>query len=284
MITRDYYRILQIDPTAEPEVIEVAYKRLARKYHPDFNQASNALFLMQEINEAYEVLGDFNKRVQYDKERVEDKARRQRRVQAEGLQRTVEAKRQKFWMIWLLYHTMLTFAILIIVFVIDKTPSINITKLVLTSIVALLVEYGTLKDVQFRHSGLLATFNVLLCFISWSFLIFAASNRQVNNPSLVIYWSALFICGFYVWFVLNKRIQRANWWITSTFVGSFIGYKVAWHYWVNPFSKLDNTNIITFLIMSWLIYAAITGFGVTICVQCKENNKRIMPNFEMDQA
>ena len=33
----DFYRVLQVDPSADPDVIEAAYKRLARKYHPDHN-------------------------------------------------------------------------------------------------------------------------------------------------------------------------------------------------------------------------------------------------------
>jgi len=36
---KDYYKILQVDPSADPEIIVVAYKRLARIYHPDINKA-----------------------------------------------------------------------------------------------------------------------------------------------------------------------------------------------------------------------------------------------------
>ncbi|MBM3127308.1 MAG: hypothetical protein FJ009_01585 [Chloroflexi bacterium] len=67
---KDYYRVLQVDSLAEQEVIEAAYRRLARKYHPDNNPSSGATQQMQEINEAYDVLRDRVKRAQYDKERT----------------------------------------------------------------------------------------------------------------------------------------------------------------------------------------------------------------------
>ena len=63
---RDYYAILQVDPGADPEVIEVAYRRLARKWHPDTNADPQAGARMQELNEAYEVLGDPARRQRYD--------------------------------------------------------------------------------------------------------------------------------------------------------------------------------------------------------------------------
>jgi len=63
---RDYYATLQVDPGADPEVIEVAYRRLARKWHPDTNADPQAGARMQELNEAYEVLGDPARRQRYD--------------------------------------------------------------------------------------------------------------------------------------------------------------------------------------------------------------------------
>jgi hypothetical protein len=70
MATKDYYKILQVDTEAETEVIKAAYTRLARKYHPDVNAAPDAHVKMQEINEAYEVLGDQAHRARYDRERM----------------------------------------------------------------------------------------------------------------------------------------------------------------------------------------------------------------------
>jgi curved DNA-binding protein CbpA len=66
---KDYYKILQVDPSAEQEVIEAAYKRLVRMYHPDINKSPDATIRMQEINAAYALLRSPAKRVQYDKER-----------------------------------------------------------------------------------------------------------------------------------------------------------------------------------------------------------------------
>jgi curved DNA-binding protein CbpA len=63
---KDYYRILQVDRFAETEVIQAAYKRLAKKYHPDVNPSPDATRVMKELNEAFEVLGDPQKRSSYD--------------------------------------------------------------------------------------------------------------------------------------------------------------------------------------------------------------------------
>lgn len=65
----DFYEILQVSPNAEPEVIESAYRRLARKYHPDVNPSPDAEARMKEINEAYEILSDPQKRAMYDAQR-----------------------------------------------------------------------------------------------------------------------------------------------------------------------------------------------------------------------
>jgi len=66
MADKNYYRTLQIDPSADPEVIAAAYKRLSLKYHPDTNRSPDANQRMQEINEAYRVLSDPVKRAHYD--------------------------------------------------------------------------------------------------------------------------------------------------------------------------------------------------------------------------
>jgi curved DNA-binding protein CbpA len=66
---KDYYAILQVDPRAEPEVIEAAYRRLSRKYHPDVSGQADAGQRMRELNEAFEVLSDPARRQAYDRHR-----------------------------------------------------------------------------------------------------------------------------------------------------------------------------------------------------------------------
>lgn len=53
MLTTDPYRVLQIQATAEPEVVQAAYRALAKKYHPDRDTSTYAARRMREINEAY---------------------------------------------------------------------------------------------------------------------------------------------------------------------------------------------------------------------------------------
>lgn len=64
----DYYKILEIDKSATEADIKKAYRKLARKYHPDVNpNDESAKSKFQEINEAHEVLSDPEKRKKYDK-------------------------------------------------------------------------------------------------------------------------------------------------------------------------------------------------------------------------
>ncbi len=63
---RNAYEILQIRPEAEQEVVDAVYRRLCRKYHPDVNADQEAVRRMHQITEAYSVLGDPEKRRQYD--------------------------------------------------------------------------------------------------------------------------------------------------------------------------------------------------------------------------
>lgn len=62
---KDYYKVLGVDRKADEKEIKSAYRQLALKYHPDKNPDSEEHF--KEINEAYEVLGDSDKRAKYDR-------------------------------------------------------------------------------------------------------------------------------------------------------------------------------------------------------------------------
>lgn len=63
---KDYYDILGVDKSADQDAIKKAYRRLARKYHPDVSKEDDAENRFKEIKEAYEVLGDPEKRKKYD--------------------------------------------------------------------------------------------------------------------------------------------------------------------------------------------------------------------------
>jgi len=62
----DYYKVLGVAPEASADDIKKAYRRLARKYHPDVSKEPNAEARFKELGEAYEVLKDADKRAEYD--------------------------------------------------------------------------------------------------------------------------------------------------------------------------------------------------------------------------
>lgn len=66
----DLYKVLQIDPKADPDVVRAAYRALAHKYHPDLNSRPGAADVMKRLNNAYEVLHDPARRADYDGRRV----------------------------------------------------------------------------------------------------------------------------------------------------------------------------------------------------------------------
>ncbi|QDH19939.1 molecular chaperone DnaJ [Saccharibacillus brassicae] len=63
---RDYYEVLGIEKGAGDQDIKSAYRKLARKYHPDVNKADDAETKFKEVKEAYDVLSDGQKRARYD--------------------------------------------------------------------------------------------------------------------------------------------------------------------------------------------------------------------------
>jgi curved DNA-binding protein CbpA len=86
----DHYKVLQVDPEAEDEVIQAAYRRLAQKYHPDVAPDPEAAARMTAINAAWAVLREATTRAAYDVER--QAAARQAATHA--TRRTEEATRR----------------------------------------------------------------------------------------------------------------------------------------------------------------------------------------------
>ena len=67
MKQKDYYKLLGVSKNATDKDIKRAYRKLARQFHPDVNPGdTKAEAKFQDINEAHEVLGDTEKRQQYD--------------------------------------------------------------------------------------------------------------------------------------------------------------------------------------------------------------------------
>jgi curved DNA-binding protein len=67
---KDYYSVLGVEPGAGEGEIKTAYRRLARKYHPDVSKEAGAEEKFKSVNEAYEVLRDTEKRAAYDQLRT----------------------------------------------------------------------------------------------------------------------------------------------------------------------------------------------------------------------
>lgn len=85
------YEVLEVSENASAEVIEKAYKVLAKKYHPDLQSEANkksAENKMKKINEAYDVLGNEEKRKEYDKVLEQER-------EEQGLKQEMELERQR---------------------------------------------------------------------------------------------------------------------------------------------------------------------------------------------
>jgi molecular chaperone DnaJ len=67
MTQRDYYEVLGVERNASNDDLKAAFRRLARQYHPDVNKAPDAEERFKEINEAYAVLSDADRRAAYDR-------------------------------------------------------------------------------------------------------------------------------------------------------------------------------------------------------------------------
>jgi curved DNA-binding protein len=70
---KDYYKVLGLEPGADDKTIKTAYRKLARKYHPDVSKEKDAEKQFKEVAEAYEVLKTAEKRAEYDELRQQAK-------------------------------------------------------------------------------------------------------------------------------------------------------------------------------------------------------------------
>lgn len=89
---KSYYEILEVDKNASQEVIEKAYKALAKKYHPDLQQGAKKQEYaekMKIINQAYDILSDSYKREQYD-QRLQNEREQNQTISREQQERIMQ--------------------------------------------------------------------------------------------------------------------------------------------------------------------------------------------------
>lgn len=94
---RNYYEILEVDKKASQEVIEKAYRTLAKKYHPDLQQGQmkqEYAEKMKIINEAYDVLSNSAKREQYN-QKLENERIQREQIQYQQMQNEVMTREQQ---------------------------------------------------------------------------------------------------------------------------------------------------------------------------------------------
>lgn len=94
-----HYETLGLTPNATPDEVKSAYRKLARQYHPDVNQAADANNRFLEVQKAYEVLSDDRRRVAYDQiigiqRQAEDKREREQRQRTKEEQEAEDLRRR----------------------------------------------------------------------------------------------------------------------------------------------------------------------------------------------
>jgi curved DNA-binding protein CbpA len=82
---KTYYQVLMVDPSADQDIMALVHRRLAQRYHPDIDPSDEARQRMTEINQAWQVLRDPEKRAKYDRELTN---RRDRRASDRYIRRT----------------------------------------------------------------------------------------------------------------------------------------------------------------------------------------------------
>ncbi|MEM7126106.1 MAG: J domain-containing protein [Chloroflexota bacterium] len=111
-----HYQVLQVDAQADQTVIDAAYRRLARSYHPDYNDSAEALSMMQQLNSAYSVLRDPVKRYQYDA---------QLKVQNSRNERTLRYRVRSSSRLWLALPSCLALALFVFVLFINPSTRLG---------------------------------------------------------------------------------------------------------------------------------------------------------------
>ena len=91
----DYYVIMNLDPAATQLEIKQRYRELARRYHPDVNPSPDAAQKIKIVNEAHRVLGDTERRSQYDAERVLNPAERRPAAKQEESPRSASDRQRQ---------------------------------------------------------------------------------------------------------------------------------------------------------------------------------------------